>query len=102
MSTKKIHHADKKSMTLLARDIDISFDKRKQICLNGVNVEGLIRSHIVTSQVSKFSAVKIVREKMVERQREISKNIDCVIEGRDIGTVVFPNADYKFYKLLLK
>ena len=74
-----------------------SFDSKNQICINNENVELLIRSQEITSQVSNFSAVRIVRDKMVKRQREISKNNDCVIEGRDIGTVVFPNADFKFY-----
>ena len=94
---KGIDHTNKKSLSSLVKDIGISFDSKNQICINNKNVENLVRSHAVTSQVSNFSAVKIVRERMVKRQREISKNNDCVIEGRDIGTVVFPNADFKFY-----
>ena len=92
-----IDHMNEKSLSSLVKDIGISFDSKNQICINNKNVENLVRSQIVTSQVSNFSAVKIVREKMVKRQREISKNNDCVIEGRDIGTVVFPKADFKFY-----
>ena len=94
---KSIHHTSEKNLLSLIRSIHISFDSKNQICINNKNVENLIRSQTVTSQVSNFSAVKIVRERMVKRQREISKNNDCVIEGRDIGTVVFPNADFKFY-----
>ena len=94
---KGIHYSDEDFLLSLLEEIDISFDSKNQICINNENVELLIRSQEITSQVSNFSAVRIVRDKMVKRQREISKNNDCVIEGRDIGTVVFPNADFKFY-----
>ena len=94
---KGIHYSDEDFLLSLLENIDISFDSKNQICINNENVELLIRSQEITSQVSNFSAVKIVRDKMVKRQREISKNNDCVIEGRDIGTVVFPDADFKFY-----
>jgi len=94
---KGIHYSDENPLSSLLENIDISFDSKNQICINNENVELLIRSQEITSQVSNFSAIRIIRDKMVKRQREISKNNDCVIEGRDIGTVVFPNADFKFY-----
>ena len=81
----------------LVKNIDINFNRDNQITLNGLCVEQDIRKQDVTSKVSQVSSISIVRKKMVEKQREIARNIDCVIEGRDIGSVVFPNAEFKFY-----
>jgi cytidylate kinase len=81
----------------LVKHSKINFNSENQITLNGLCVESDIRRQNVTSKVSEVSAVLIVREKMVEKQREIAENIDCVIEGRDIGSIVFPNAEFKFY-----
>lgn len=81
----------------LVKNTEINFNSENKITLNGFCVEKDIRKLNVTSKVSEVSAIAIVREKMVEKQREIAKNIDCVIEGRDIGSVVFPNADFKIY-----
>ena len=67
------------------------------IFLNDKNVTNQIRSSTVTEKVSEVSAINVVRDSMVQVQREIADNIDCVLEGRDIGTVVFPNADFKFF-----
>ena len=78
-------------------EIDIRFDKLNQIHLNGVNVSKEIRSGDISSRVSAVSAIPEVREKMVKIQRQIAGGNDCVLEGRDIGTVVFPNADFKFF-----
>ncbi|HOK49622.1 MAG TPA: (d)CMP kinase [Sedimentibacter sp.] len=68
-----------------------------QIYLDGKNVENLIREEAISIAASKISALKVVREKMVELQRRIAANKNAVLEGRDIGTVVFPDADYKFF-----
>ena len=65
--------------------------------LNGTNVEERIRSIDVASNVSVVSASALVREKMVAMQRELGKNGGIVMDGRDIGTVVFPNADIKIF-----
>ena len=67
------------------------------IFLNDKSVTNQIRSSTVTEKVSEVSAINVVRDSMVQIQREIADNIDCVLEGRDIGTVVFPNADFKFF-----
>ncbi|MFO3664682.1 (d)CMP kinase [Anaerococcus sp. ENR0831] len=77
-------------------DIKIDF-RDNEIFLNGVNVEKEIRSDIVTKNVSWVSANSLVRERLVNMQREIAKEKSFVLDGRDIGTVVFPNAKYKFY-----
>ena len=67
------------------------------IFLNDKSITNQIRSSTVTEKVSEVSAINVVRDSMVQIQREIADNIDCVLEGRDIGTVVFPNADFKFF-----
>ena len=67
------------------------------IFLNDKSVTNQIRSSTVTEKVSEVSAINVVRDSMVQIQREIAGNTDCVLEGRDIGTVVFPNADFKFF-----
>ena len=80
--------------------IDIKFlesSSKVLLVLNGRDVTKEIRSEIVTSKVSEVSAMKSVRKSMVLIQRKMAKVDDCILEGRDIGTVVFPNADFKFF-----
>ena len=76
---------------------DISFGDENRIFLNGSDVSREIRSADISSRVSVVSALPIIREAMVRIQRKIAENTDCVLEGRDIGTIVFPNADFKFF-----
>ena len=79
------------------KELEINFDSLNDIWANGHNVTEKIRTTEVSSNVSAVSAISQVREKMVAIQRAIAEGSDCVLEGRDIGTVVFPNADYKFF-----
>ena len=65
--------------------------------LNGEDVEKEIRSLEVSSHVSPIAALPFVREKMVEQQREMGREGGIVMDGRDIGTVVFPNAELKIF-----
>lgn len=65
--------------------------------LNNLNVEKEIRKMRISEKVSPVSAVKDVRVAMVEQQRRMGKEKAIVMDGRDIGTVVFPNADLKFF-----
>tara|TARA_B100000676_G_scaffold94280_1_gene94023 strand:- start:1 stop:651 length:651 start_codon:yes stop_codon:yes gene_type:complete len=67
------------------------------VFVQNTNVNNLIRDELINKNVSNVSEIYSVRKKMVEIQREFSSNKDIVIEGRDIGSCVFPNADYKFY-----
>ena len=78
------------------KDFNISFIENK-IIMNNIDVTEDIRTEEVTNNVSYISSLPFVRKKMVELQRKIGQNSNIVVEGRDIGTVVFPNADYKFY-----
>lgn len=74
--------------------VDMNGDR---VFLNGKDVTDRIRLSDVTEAVSPVSAMKAVRKKMICLQREIGRKQDCVVDGRDIGTVVFPDADYKFF-----
>lgn len=69
----------------------------KQYFVGDTNVSSEIRGDKVTNFVSEVSAIPIVREHLVEIQRNFAKGVDCVFEGRDIGTVVFPKAELKIY-----
>jgi len=80
----------------MLKTTNISYYDNK-IFLDGENVENKIREETISIAASKVSALKIVREKMVEIQRKIAADKNAVLEGRDIGTIVFPDADYKFF-----
>jgi cytidylate kinase len=73
---------------------DIGF---AEMYLNGVNVEKEIRTIAVSSFVSKIAEISEVRAKLVEQQQEMGKNKAIVMDGRDIGTVVFPDAELKIF-----
>ena len=75
-------------------DIEIS---NELVFLNGRDVTSKLRDPKVSSLVSDISSLQKVRFKMVQLQRNISENKSIVIDGRDIGTVVFPEADFKFF-----
>ena len=69
----------------------------QKIFLNGEDVSKEIRTPEVDEQVAKFAALKSVRDKLTPIQRKIGENNNIIMEGRDIGTVVFPNADVKIF-----
>lgn len=84
------------------KDINIRFEfdakiNRSETYLNGINVEKDIRNSRITKHVSIISAVKEVREKLVEIQQEMGIEGGVVMDGRDIGTVVFPHAEVKLF-----
>ena len=81
----------------LAKTLDIEFDTEGRTWLNKEDVSSLIRSKEVTAIVSQVSSIVEVRSLMVELQRKMSNNKNVIMEGRDITTVVFPNAEFKFY-----
>ena len=79
-------------------NIEIKKENEKQIVLlNGEDVSDKIRGNEVTSIVSNVSAIKEIRDKLVELQRKMGAKQDVIMEGRDITTVVFPKADVKIY-----
>jgi cytidylate kinase len=77
--------------------IDICFDENGHTLLNGVDVEDKIRGIEVSQGVSKIATIAEVRNAMVDQQRKMSHSHSVVMDGRDIGTTVFPNADIKLY-----
>ena len=80
----------------ILEEINIDF-KDNRLLLNGIDVTDKLRNDEVTANVSWVSARSYVREKMVDLQRKIAENTSFILDGRDIGSVVFPNAKYKFY-----
>lgn len=77
--------------------IDVAFTQEGGVLLNGERVDDAIRSVEVSQWVSKVSSIKEVRQKMVELQRAMGSNKGVVMDGRDIGTVVFPDAELKIF-----
>ena len=67
------------------------------VLLNGQDVSKEIRTERIDEVVAKFAAIKIVRDKITPLQQKMGENTDIIMEGRDIGTVVFPNADVKIF-----
>ena len=72
-------------------------ENKFQICINNEFVESKIRSTIISNNVSTVATIKEIRDYVLKLQREIAQNKSIVMDGRDIGSVVFPNAEYKFY-----
>ena len=83
---------------LKSTKLDIDYKDGKQIMiLDGEDVTDKIRSEAVSMMASKSSALPCVRNFLLEMQREIAKKFNVVMDGRDIGTVVLPNADIKIF-----
>ena len=80
--------------------IDFDYEKasgKQQIILNNKNIEEFIRTHQVANKVSEVSTLKVVREFLVAQQQRMGKEGGIVMDGRDIGTVVFPAAEVKLF-----
>lgn len=93
---------DETRLKALLPDVKLTFQlnnetKLPEVCLNGENVERYIRTLEVSQHVSPIAALPFVREKLVEQQQAIGKEKGIVMDGRDIGTVVFPNAELKIF-----
>ncbi len=85
------------SLDTLNLDVSFPIDRPTKIVLDGEDISEDIRKKVVTNRVSQVSAIEDVRKKMVKIQKEIVSDGNFVVEGRDIGTVVFPNAEHKFF-----
>lgn len=93
---------DTEALSSAMPQIEVSFmineeTGRPNACLNGENVEQVIRSIEVSNHVSKVAAIPFVREAMVDQQRRMGKEKGVVMDGRDIGTTVFPDAELKIF-----
>lgn len=97
-----LNHFDKEKTIASLPDIELHFElnpstNRLEIYLNGENVENNIRNLEISNLVSTLSKVKEVREKLVLEQQKMGKNGGVVMDGRDIGSVVFPTAELKLF-----
>lgn len=93
---------DEARLKALLPDVKLTFQlnnetKLPEVCLNGENVERYIRTLEVSQHVSPIAALPFVREKLVEQQQAMGNEKGIVMDGRDIGTVVFPNAELKIF-----
>lgn len=91
---------DEKTLTGLAHSTNINLSEvlgKLKVLLDGEDVTALIRTPELTNNVKYIARVPGVRKEMVRLQRAIGEKSGAVLEGRDIGTVVFPDADFKFY-----
>lgn len=94
--------AEKSEVKKALKDINLEFifnpkSNNSEIYLNGENVEYLIRDLIIAEKVSDVAAIKEVRELAVAQQNKMGTKKGIVMDGRDIGTVVFPNAELKIF-----
>ena len=100
--SNQISFKDTKSIMDFLESLKLRFSNSKKgtvLMLNNNNVTDLIRTNTIGENVSEVSAIKIIRDFMVKIQRQMASDTDCILEGRDIGTVVFPNADFKFFMI---
>ena len=97
---KGIRPEDTEKIKEACRDAQVSIgyeEGQQQVYLNGENITPLLRSEEVGSMASKSSAVPEVREKLLSLQREMARSQNVVMDGRDIGTCVLPDADVKVF-----
>lgn len=97
---KNIKPTEIEKINEILKDIQIDLKRengKQKVYLNGQDVTEKIRSKEVDDCVAKFAAIKEIRDKVTPIQRQMGENQNIIMEGRDIGTVVFPNADVKIY-----
>ena len=89
---KGISPEDKEAVAKACIDADVSI-----VYENGENITGMLRTEEVGNMASKTSAIPAVREKLLELQKTLAREKDVIMDGRDIGTNILPNADVKIY-----
>lgn len=97
---KGIEPGDEERIAKAVKDVSVTISYEggaQQVILNGENVSGLIRTGEVSAMASATSVYLPVREKLVELQKELARNESVIMDGRDIGTCVLPEADLKIY-----
>ena len=97
MIQEHIDIQEEKKIEEMLNKINIEMYADGEIFLNGEDVTKRIRENDVNNFVSPVSTIKVVRDKLLEIQRKIAEGKNVIMEGRDIGTTVFPNADVKIY-----
>ena len=96
----KVSPADQEALKKACENIEITISYQngeQQVILNGENITGLIRTEEVGNMASTASAHSPVREKLIDLQRNLARNSDVLMDGRDIGTNVLPDAQLKIY-----
>ena len=97
---KGVDPEEKEAVVEACRDAEVTIgyeDGVQQIYLNGENVTGMLRTEEVGNMASRTSAIPEVREKLLELQRSLASEKDVIMDGRDIGTNILPDADVKIY-----
>lgn len=97
---KGVNYEDEQQIGRAIQDIQIAIsyrDGEQQVMLNGENVSAKIRTEEVGNMASKTSKYPVVREKLLELQRSLAFSADVLMDGRDIGTCILPNADLKIF-----
>ncbi len=97
MIQEKVALEEEEKIREILRNIEIDLKENEEVFLNGINVSQKIRENEVTKNVSPVSVIPMVREKLLILQRKMAEGKNVIMEGRDIGTVVFPNANVKIY-----
>ncbi|MBQ9142375.1 MAG: (d)CMP kinase [Lachnospiraceae bacterium] len=93
-----INDEDAVAAECINADVTIKYEEGVQVVyLNGENVNAFLRTEEVGNTASKTSTVPAVRARLLELQQNLAKSSDCIMDGRDIGTCVLPNADVKIY-----
>ncbi|MBQ3906800.1 MAG: (d)CMP kinase [Lachnospiraceae bacterium] len=100
MIRENVDPKDQEAIIAKCADANVTLgqeDGQQVVYLNGENVNGLIRTEAVGIMASTISVIGEVRAKLVEKQQALAKTTDLIMDGRDIGTVVLPNANLKIY-----
>lgn len=100
MWRSKVDVEDETAVEEACKNVDVTIeyeDGEQQVLLNGDNVNDYIRNELVGELTSKISTYPVVRNKLLELQRDMAKKGDVLMDGRDIGTNVLPEADLKIY-----
>lgn len=95
-----INAEEKEKIAEACKDADVTIryeDGQQQVYLNGKNITAKLREEAVGNMASKSSAIPEVRAKLLELQRELARREDVIMDGRDIGTCVLPDADVKVF-----
>lgn len=91
---------DEEAIAKACKEVDVTIryvDGEQQVLLNGENVSGVIRNEEVGNMASATSVYPVVRTKLVDLQRQLAQKENVIMDGRDIGTVVLPDANVKIY-----
>ena len=100
MLRNEMDPSDEAAIIEKCKEADVTLgheDGQQVVYLNGENVNGLIRTEAVGNMASAISVIAQVRSNLVEKQQALAASKDCIMDGRDIGTCVLPNADLKIY-----